>query len=96
MQYDGVPESAESIGNYVEMVAPRIKWIHLSDEPHSRIHSGLHIGEGGIDFQECARLLDDSIVDDTVATIEVSDGHKDDGFKKIIEHDYPLLKKYFG
>lgn len=58
-------------------------------------HLGLHIGEGNIDFEECAELLNKYLLKQTVATIEVSDGHKKEGFEKIIKHDFPLLLGYF-
>ena len=92
-QYEGVPESAKSIENFVKTVAPKIKWIHLSDEPHPYTHSGMHLGEGATDFHECTRLLDKYLADEVVATIEVKNGHTQEGFKKIIEHDFPFLRK---
>lgn len=96
-QYGGVPESAKSMENFVREVAPKVRWLHLSDEPHPYTHSSSHIGDGEIDFRECARLLDEYLTnnDIVVATIEVKDGHTPEGFKKIIEHDFPCLSKIF-
>jgi len=92
-QYGGVPNSAKSMNNFVKSVASRIKWIHLSDEVHPYQHEGLHIGEGKIDFNECAELLKKYLKKDVVVTIEVLDGHTPEGYKKIVEKDFPLLKE---
>ena len=89
------PRSAESMENYVRNVAPQTKWLHLTDEPHPYAHTGLHMGDGTIDFEECASLLETHLRDETVTIIEVGDGHTDDGFKKLIEHDLPILRKLF-
>jgi len=95
-QYRGVPRSARSLEKFVQAVAPATRWLHLSDEPHPYTHSGSHIGDGKIDFQECARLLNEHLEDDDiVATIEVKDGHTPEGFKRVIEHDFPFLKRAF-
>jgi len=95
-QYGGVPRSAQSMENYVKKAAHIIKWVHIGDEPHAFTHSGGHVGEGKIDFKECAELLNSSLPMETPATIEVKDGHTDVGFKRILEHDLPLLKELFG
>jgi hypothetical protein len=95
-QYDGVPRSAQSMENYVKKAAHIIKWVHIGDEPNAFSHDGRHIGDGAIDFKECAELLNSSLPTETPATIEVKDGHTDAGFKRIIEHDLPALKKLFG
>ena len=96
-QYQGVPPSAASIGDFVQRVSPKVRWVHLSDEPHPYTHSGSHMGDGKIDFEECARLLNECTGDEVVvATIEVKDGHTPDGFKRIVEHDFPYLSKIFG
>jgi hypothetical protein len=94
-QYGRTPESAGSMENFVRNVASKIKWIHICDElPYT--HSGSHIGDGKIDFEECARLLNNYLEEEIVATIEVSDSHTPDGFKRILQHDFPFLKKIFG
>jgi hypothetical protein len=95
-QYNGVPLSAQSIENYVKKASHFIKWVHIGDEPNAFSHSGGHVGEGTIDFKECAELLNSLLPMETPATIEVKDGHTDAGFKRILEHDLPSLRKLFG
>lgn len=92
-QYHGVPASARSIESFVRTVAPKIKWIHLSDELDPYSHLGLYMGDGRIDFVKCLKLLDKYLPEETPATIEVKDGHKPEGFKRIKEHDFPVLEK---
>jgi hypothetical protein len=105
-QYNGMPESGRSIQEYARKVAPNIEWAHLCDEASPYAHHGLHVGEvrkeggqeirGMIDFNECAealgRVVRENPKKDIVATIEVKDGHLQQGFEKIINHDYPILK----
>jgi len=95
-QYAGIPHAARSMKSFVEEVAPRVEWLHIGDEPDAFSHDGRHIGEGDINFKGCAELLEEFLTKDTPATIEVKDGHTDAGFKRILEHDYPVLKELFG
>jgi hypothetical protein len=95
-QYNGVPRSAQSIENYVKKASHFIKWVHIGDEPNAFSHDGRHIGEWNINFKECMELLEEHLTKETPATIEVKDGHTDAGFKRILEHDYPVLKELFG
>lgn len=94
-QYGGIPESGKSMENFVRKVAPQVDWIHLSDEADPYKHQGLHVGDGNVDFEECAELLDRFLKKEVVATIEVADGHTVPVFKKILEHDFPVLKEIF-
>jgi len=93
--YGGVPESAKSMENFIRKVAPKVEWMHISDEANPYAHKGLHVGEGNVDFKECADLLEKYLPKETPATIEVKDGHTEVGFKRILEHDWPFLKKLF-
>lgn len=81
---------------FVISVAPRVKWVHLCDEKSSYEHLGLHIGEGVIDFRKCAELLKTHLKEDVVATIEVREGHTEEVFRRIIEHDFPILEELFS
>lgn len=90
-QYDGIPKSAKSIEDFVKKVSPKALWCHISDEPKTCIHSGLHIGDGNIDFEECMSLLNKHLREETPVTIEIMDGHTPEGFKRIIEKDFPKL-----
>lgn len=88
----GIPKSAESLEKFVKKVSTKIKWLHLGDEPNPYVHSGSHIGDGKIDFNECAKLMYKYLTEDIVVTIEVKDGHTKEGFKRIVEYDFPYLK----
>jgi len=94
-QYGGIPESGKSIKSFVRMASPKIRWIHLSDESYDLVHSALHIGEGNIDFVECLGFLNKYLSEETPTTIEINNGHSPEGFKKIVEKDYPRLSELF-
>jgi hypothetical protein len=85
-------EIPDTLEDFVQQVSGSMRWMHLCDEVDPLKHTGSHIGDGKIDFVECAYILSDFIPDGTIATIEVCDGHTEDGFRRILEHDYPLLK----
>jgi hypothetical protein len=95
-QYGGIPASAESMESFIEDVAPDTGWVHLADERYATRHEGLHIGDGVIDFESCARWLKEHIGGDTYVTIELHDSHTDAGFERIVNHDFPRLKKLLG
>ena len=80
-----MPWGAQSMKNFVTEISPLITWVHLSDEPHAYTHSGGHMGDGNIDFDECLELLEQNLGDETVATIEVKDGHKQNILGKLCD-----------
>lgn len=92
-QYNGVPDSAKSLENFIKRAAKGMKWIHLADEDNMNKHQARHIGEGKIDFVKCLRTLSETTDGEIIATIEVDDGHTPDGFRKILESDYPKLSE---
>ena len=90
---DDKAKSAQSMENFVSILAPKIEWLHIGDEPDAYSHAGLHIGDGKFELVEDLALLKKYLKNDVVATIEVKDGHKPDGFSKIIKSDYPKLQE---
>lgn len=95
-QYGDISYSDDLLERFVRCVAPRVKWIHLCDEKSPHEHLGLHIGDGVIDFRRCAELLKTYLKEDVIATIEVRDGHTEEGFRRIAEHDFPILEELFS
>jgi hypothetical protein len=94
-QYGEIPPSAKSMKNYIQKVAPKLKWLHLSDESRKNnyAHCGLHVGDGDMNLQETLSILNENLTQETPVTIEMNDGHKPEGFARIIENDFPKLKQ---
>ena len=95
-QYGDLSSIDDMLERFVRSVAPKTRWIHLCDEKDPYEHLGLHIGDGIINFRKCAELLKTYLKEDVVATIEVRDSHTEEGFRRIIEHDFPILEDLFS